>query len=165
VTWANGTDLRQKYVGRSGCAPEFKPSLNRYGIRVDKDTGTFLEAYEFRTGTTLVLVQHRTDKDTCGTIRDVIQSQPTDRSFVWECLDKRNPSAIVVGTWPSEHPSVSGPAIEAWRIDLKQLRFYRLKVPVVCDAGNYAGPDNGDDLANLARKRTAEQKTKAHSRP
>ena len=158
-TLANATDLRQKYVGQSGCAPEFKSAQNRYGIRLDKNTGTRLEAYEFKARTILVLVQHGSDTDACGIIRDVVQSEPTDTSFMFGCRDKRNPSGVVVGTWPREHPSVSGRAREAWRIDLKELGFHRLDVPVECYAKSYAGTDNGDDLAKLARRRASDKET------
>jgi len=160
ATWANATDLRQKFVGQSGCATEFKSVQNRSGIRLDQNSRTFLRQYQFKSGTILIIVQHGGDSDACGTIRDVIESKPTDTSFVWDCLDRTNPAAVVVGTWPSEHPSVSGRAREAWGIDLKQLRFHRLNLPVDCYAKSYAGPDNGDDLVKLARRRAKETKAK-----
>jgi hypothetical protein len=153
VPWANATNVRQKYVGRNGCAPEFKSQLNHSGIRLDKNQHARLEAHEFRTGTVLVIVQYNDDTDQCGTVRDAIESQPTDTSFVWDCVDKRNPSAVVVGTWPSGQQSTSGPAVEAWRIDLRQLKFDRLTGSVSCSAPSYAGIDEGDDLATWARKR------------
>jgi hypothetical protein len=152
---AKADDIRQKYVGQSGCAPEFKKSANDYGIRLAKNQRARLEAHVFQSKAILVIVQHSNDTDKCGIVRDAIKSQATDRSFVWDCVDKLNPSEVVVGTWPSKHQSVSGPAIKAWRIDLKQLKFLRLNVPVVCDAGNYAGSDEGGDLATWSRKRVA----------
>ncbi len=157
VPCAKATDLLQKYVGRSGCAPELNSPLGRYGIRLDENKRAYLEAHVFKNETILAIVQHSSDTDQCGIVRDAIQSQRTDSSFVFECVDKKDLSAVVVGTWPAEHPSVSGPAVEAWRIDLKELKFVRLSVPVACNAGNYAGSDEGDDLAGRARKRAAKQ--------
>jgi hypothetical protein len=145
----------EKYVGRSGCAPELDSSPGRHGIRLDGSKRAYLEAYVFKHETILVIVQHRTDTDQCGIVRDAIKSQHTDNSFVFECVDEKDLSAVVVGTWPAEHPIVSGPAVEAWKIDLKGLKFVRVNVPVACNAGNYAGADEGDDLVSWARKRAA----------
>jgi hypothetical protein len=150
---AKATGLREKYVGRTGCAPEFKSALNHSGIRLDGNQRARLEAHKFRAGTILVIVQYKDETDQCGTVRDAIESQPTDTSFVWECVDKLNPSAVVVGTWPAGQQGISGPAVEAWRIDLKQLKFDRLTGGASCSAPSYAGFDEGDDLASWARKR------------
>lgn len=155
VPLAKATSVRQKYVGRTGCAPEFKLALNHSGIRLDRNQRARLEAHEFRAGTILVIVQYKDEADQCGTVRDAIESQPTDTSFVWECVDKRNPSAVVVGTWSAGQAGTSGPAVEAWRIDLKQLKFDRLTSGATCSASSYAGSDEGDDLASWAKKRAA----------
>jgi hypothetical protein len=157
--FAKANDLRQKYVGRSGCTPELNSSVNDYGIRLDKNQRARLEAHAFKSETILTIVQYSSDADKCGIVRDVIASQHTDSSFVWECLNKRDPLAVVVGTWPAKHPSVSGPAVEAWEIDLKRLRFARLNVPVACDSGNYAGSDESGDLATWVERRAAKQHT------
>jgi len=109
----------------------------------------------FKGKTILVIVQRRSETDKCGTVRDVVESKPTDTSFVFDCVDKKNPASVVVGTWPAKHPGVSGPAVEAWRIDLEDLRFTRLIAPVTCKAGNYAGSDEGDDLSSWTKKRVA----------
>lgn len=152
---AKASDLRQQYVGRSGCAQELQPSLNHYGIRLDKTRHAFLEARVFKSRTILLIVQRNGETDKCGVVRDVIQSRETDSSFVFDCVDERNPGSVVVGTWPQQHPSVSGPATEAWTISLEQLRFVPLAASVTCKARSYAGPDEGDDLATWVRKRAA----------
>ena len=61
---------------------------------------------------------------------------------------------MVVGTWPAKHPEVSGLAVEAWRIDMKQLRFVPAHGRVTCKAADYAGSDEGGDLASWAKKRS-----------
>lgn len=146
--------LQQRYVGRSGCDTEFKSSLNDYGIRLDSRQRTRLEAHAFKSKAVLAIVQYSSDSDQCGIVRDAVQSRRPGSSFVWQCVDKRFPHAVVVGTWPAEHSGVSGPASEAWRIDLKDLRFVHLNGPVICKAGNYAGADHGEDLATWARARS-----------
>lgn len=151
--WAKASGTHGKYVGYSGCAPEFKSALNHSGIRLDKTRRARLEAHRFRTGSVLLIVQAEADTDPCGIVRDAIESRTTDTSFVWECVDERNRSAVVVGTWPAGQTASSGPAVEAWRIDLKQLKFERLPGPVSCSAPSYAGSDDGSDLATWARKR------------
>jgi hypothetical protein len=154
------TDVRHKYIGKSGCLSEIASPLNQYGIRLDRKQRTRLEAREFKNETILTLVQYSSDADKCGVVRDAIESQSSDRSFVWECVDKGHPSDVVIGTWSPKHPAISGPAIDAWRIDLRELRFVRLNTQVACNAENYAGTDEGEDLAVLARKRAAHRKSK-----
>jgi hypothetical protein len=154
---AKATDLRQRYIGRSGCAAVVNSPGGHYGIRLYKEKRAYLEAHEFKNETLLAIVQRSSDTDECGIIRDVVRSGQGDSSFVFECVDRRNPAAVVVGTWPAEHPSVSGPAVEAWRINLQELRFVRLHARVSCSAGDYAGSDEGDDLADLARKRAVKK--------
>jgi hypothetical protein len=148
-------DLSLKYVGKSDCTPELKSALGRYGIRLDGTQRAYLTAYDLKEAHILTIVQHKDDHNQCGVIRDVVQSHEKDSSFVWECLDPRLPSDVVVGTWPAKHPRATGPAVEAWRIDLKELRFHALPNPVNCKAGSYAGSDEGDSLADWARKRAA----------
>jgi hypothetical protein len=148
---------RDKYVGKSGCASELNSPKGHSGIRLDKTQRARLEAHVFENESVLTIVQYSSDADKCGIVRDVVRTRPAGNSFVWECTDRNFPSAVVVGTWPPNFMGVFGPALEAWRIDLKKLRFVRLDVPVTCDAGNYAGPDEGDDLVGWARKRSAKQ--------
>lgn len=149
-------NLRQKYVGRSGCTAQFKLALNHEGIRLDKSQRADLEAYAFKGETILVIVQHASDGDQCGVIRDAV-SFPQPNYPVWECVDTRHPSSVVIGTWSAKHRGVSGPAIESWDVDLSKLRFIPLHTPVTCRSRSYAGADDGGDLATWAKKRGARQ--------
>jgi hypothetical protein len=101
-----------------------------------------------------MILQRSNDADTCGVVRDLIQTHSVN-AFVWECVNQRAPTDVVVGTWPMNHRGVSGPATDAWRIDLNELKFVHLSVRATCKAINYAGPDEGGDLASWARKRAA----------
>jgi hypothetical protein len=152
-------NLQQKYVGQSGCAAEFKSAINREGIRLDKSQRADLETYAFKSVTILLIVQHASDRDLCGVIRDVVSFlQPN--YLVWECVDPKHPSAVVIGTWPAKHRGVSGPAIESWEVDLSKLRFIQLHTHVTCRSRSYAGADDGGDLATWAKKRGARQPQK-----
>jgi len=151
---ARAAQLHQQYVGQSGCATEFKSAINHYGIRLDKRSRTRLEAQVFKGKTILMIVQYSSDSDTCGVVRDVIETQRPDRAFVWDCIDKEHPRTVVIGTWPVEHTGISRPPFKAWRIDLEELKFVRLHVPVTCTAQGYGGSDAGGDLATWARKRS-----------
>jgi hypothetical protein len=100
----------------------------------------------------LFIVQFANDGDQCGVVRDVVQPKDTLSSFIWDCVDYRSPDDVVVGTWPSRHPSVSGPAVEAWRIDLGGLKFVPIHGRIGCYNPSYAGSDDGDDLVALRKK-------------
>jgi hypothetical protein len=156
VASAAGTDdLAKKYGGKSDCIPELKAASST-GIRLDRSQKAYLTAYALGDASVVTIVQYHDDAERCGTIRDVVQAEGKDDAFIWDCVDKRAPSAVVVGTWPAKHPKVTGPAVEAWRIDLKELRFIPVKQPsrfVRCSAPSYAGSDQGDGLSDWARKR------------
>lgn len=156
---AKATPLPQKYAGQSGCAEDLKSSFNNYGIRLDARQRARLEAHGFKTQAILTIVQYSGAKDRCGVVRDAIQVKAPNYAFVWECSDKRDPSAIVVGTRSMEN--ANGPALEAWRIDLKTLTFVPLHVPVTCQSRGGAGFDDGGDLATWAKQRAAKEKRKS----
>jgi hypothetical protein len=92
-------------------------------------------------------------------VKDIAQSKDSRNYFVFECVDPHNPSTVVIGTWPENHRGTKGPAVEGWRIDLGQLKFVALQEPVTCFASSYAGPDDGSDLADLAKSRAAKKHT------
>jgi hypothetical protein len=150
-----GEDLQRKYVGQSKCMPELQSATVSYGIRLDKSQKAYLAAYRIGRKDILTIVQYKANNDRCGIIRDIVQSRKADSSFVWECKARMTPQDVVVGTWPAKHPEVSGPAVEAWRIDMKQLRFVSVHGRVACTAGDYAGSDEDGDLASWAKKRSA----------
>jgi hypothetical protein len=146
-------DLRQRLVGRDDCIPEFRSPRGRSGIRLDKKQGAYLTNYKLKDANLLLIVQYQNGNERCGVIRDVVQSSDLTASFVWDCVDAKDPSAVVVGTWPAEHPAVKGPSKKTWRIDLKDFKFIPLQQVVSCRAGNYAGSDEGDGLSDWAMKR------------
>lgn len=98
LSCAKASGQRDKYVGKSGCAPDLKSPLGHYGIRLDKTQRARLEAHVFENESILAMIQYSGDSDRCGTVRDVIEARPAGSSFVWQCMDRHEPSAVVVGT-------------------------------------------------------------------
>jgi hypothetical protein len=154
-------DARSSFVGRNSCAPELKFARTRYGIRLDSNHNAYLMAYRLKAANILTIVQYEKDDQNYGVIHDVVQSRDHDSSFVWECRSPNMRSDVIVGTWPAKHPSVTGPAVEAWRINLKALKFEEVQAHVNCEARNHAGNDEGDSLADWVRQRAASHHAKS----
>jgi hypothetical protein len=157
VAATGAEDLSKKYVGKSDCVPELSTASHKYGVRLDRTQVAYLSSYTLKDEDMLTIVQYGQEGDKCGVIRDVILAQHKDDSFVWECVNRRSPSAVVVGTWPAEHPKPRGPAVEAWRIDLKELKFIRVEQAsrlVYCRLERGGGNDDGLGLSDYAKKRT-----------
>jgi hypothetical protein len=148
-------NVAQSLVGENSCAPELKLAITRYGIRLDSSQNAYLMAYRLKATNILTILQYEKDARNCGVIRDVIQSRDRDSSFVWECRSSSMPSDVLVGTWSTEHSSIKGRAVEAWRINLKALKFEEVQAHVNCEAGNNAGTDEGDSLADWVIERQA----------
>jgi hypothetical protein len=147
-------DARQQYAGESGCEPEFKWAPGTYTVRLDGAQRSSLAAHTVGEANVLTILQFKGGGDQCGVIRDAVRSEKADDFFEFDCIDRRKPEAVVVGTRPGNDHKISGRAMQAWEVDLKTLRF----VPddrkeVTCVRRNYSGNDDGDDLATWARKR------------
>ena len=151
ATTAHSESLRQMYVGRSGCSVELK--THPRGIRLDQSQRTRLRAYTVKGNDTLLIVQYKNDGDQCGVVRDIIQPRVSTNTFIWDCVDPTNPSAVVVGAWPVNDGRILGSSAEAWRIDLRKLQFIPLYTVLRFLPVNRAGADDGSDLARDAKKR------------
>jgi hypothetical protein len=81
-----------------------------------------------------------------------VQSKDAHDYFEFVCVDCGRPSVVVVGTWPEKNNASSGTAVEAWRIDLKELNFVSVNKKVTCVRRSYEGSDAGEDVATWARK-------------
>lgn len=136
---ARSDDVKKEYVGRSGCRSELRRGPGTYGIRLDKTQRAYLKAYTVDDRNLLFIVQYSDDKDQCGVVRDVVQPTDTTASFVWDCTDPRAPHDVVVGTWRSHYLGVSGPAVEAWRVNLRKLKFLSIPARMLCTSGPGAG--------------------------
>jgi hypothetical protein len=156
---AKAEDRWKSYVGKSNCIPELSSPLNRYGVRLDRDQKAYVIVYQFKDAEIVAVVQYqddsKSDHQRCGVIRDVTQVQDKDSSVVWECSDRRTPTDVVIGTWPAKHPKPFGAATEAWRVDLKELKFVPVRQAptfVYCRPEDGRGNDEGDGLSDWARK-------------
>jgi hypothetical protein len=152
-------DFQKKYTGQSNCLPELR-SADHYGIRLDRSQTAYLDAYQWKGKNILAIVQYKQEGERCGVIRDVAQSRDATSAFIFECTDRKAPSDVVVGTWPETYRRSSGTTLEAWRIDLKDLKFAPVKGTVYCVNRDYSGRDEGDDLATWARMRVAKRSVK-----
>jgi hypothetical protein len=159
ATFARAVDLREAYVGKSSCVHGLQKGVGSFGIRLDKKQVARLEARTSEGRKILMIVQYQKEWDACGTVRDIIQSKAADAFFVFECVDDRNPAAVVVGTWRDQN--VSGPSLQSWRVELSELKFVPIAEPVRYVPQRLSGNDDGSDLAGWARQRGA----KAHQRP
>ncbi len=151
---------KYRYIGQSNCSPQFDSAINRYGVRLDRNQRAYLTTYQFKDSEIIAIVQYEEDRidarKTCGVVRDVAQVEDKNSSVIWDCVDRRISGDVVIGTWPSKHPALSGPAVEAWRIDLEKLEFIEIERPqrfVHCRPESRAGNDDGLGLSDVAKKR------------
>jgi hypothetical protein len=130
-------DLQSKYVGQTGCGPDFQRGPGTYGIRLDRSQRAYLMAHRIKGRNVLTIIQYENDSDKCGIVRDVVQSSKPSDAFEFNCVDRRNLSAVVIGTRPEKAGSVTGAAVEAWRIDLEKLKFVADHNRVKCVRKDY----------------------------
>jgi hypothetical protein len=151
VTAATAEDLQKIYVGKNTCGPELHKTRG-YGMRLDKSQNAYLSARIIDGENALMIIQYTKDGDSCGVVRDAIVSRDAKVSFEFLCVECSDPSAIVIGTWPDENNSPSSKAIEAWRINLKELIFSPISKQVTCFRETYHEYDDGEDIVHWARK-------------
>jgi hypothetical protein len=158
-THASAKDSWKSYIGKSNCSPELSSPINRYGVRLDRTQKAYVIVYKFKDSEIATIVQYQddsqTDRSRCGVVRDVAQVQDEDSSVVWECSDRRTPAAVVIGTWPATHSKPFGAARQAWRVDLKELKFVPIESApkfVYCRPEHGRGNDEGDGLSDWVRK-------------
>jgi len=144
-------DLHAQYVGKSSCTRELWGSTGSYGLRLDKTQNAYLAAHTVQGKDILAIVRYDREGDRCGVITDLVEAA-TPNYFEFACVDCGAPADVVVGTWPQNNNSSSANAVEAWRIDLKQLAFTRVSRRVRCVRRSYAGSDNGEDLVTWGVK-------------
>jgi hypothetical protein len=113
-----------------------------------------------------MIVVFREDDYQCGTVRDVREFRYSRDVFDEECIEALHPENVVVGffdqKFDEEHPErgalMRGPAVQSWRIDLKNLKFSPTSGKVTCVVRNLAGDDDGSDLAIWAHQRAIKTK-------
>jgi hypothetical protein len=151
--------LQQKYIGQSSCTPELKNGVGSFGVRLDKKQIARLEAHAINGKKILVIVQYQKEWDECGVVKDIVEATHDDTDFIFECMDEKNPGAVVVGTWRT--PRIKDRSLESWRIRLDGLTFVRTRRPLRYVPQTLEGNDDGSDLVDWARKRVSRGKVQA----
>jgi hypothetical protein len=156
---------QQKYVGLSLCSGELQSYRSRYGIRLDRMQHAYIEYRELPTTRVVMIVVYADDfdKDQCGSVRDAREYKYSPEVFIEECIEALHPENVVVGFFEQfdpDHPKrpalMRGPAVQSWRVDIKNLNFLPTSERVTCsvpDGHANAGNDDGSDLATWARQR------------
>jgi hypothetical protein len=158
---------QQKYVGLSLCSPELQSPRTRYGIRLDSTQHAYVEYREMPTARVVMIVVYADDfgKDHCGSVRDAREFKYSKDVFVPDCIELLHPESVAVGFFDQKFDPdhlerralMRGPAVQSWRIDLKNLTFLPTSGQVNCVVENYAGADDGSDLASWAHQRVAKK--------
>lgn len=149
--------VKDRFVGKSPCAPETLSKRPDFSMRLDKTQRTDLVNRNLSHSKVLLIVQYKDGVDTCGVILDAVEIRNMSEDFQFSCFDPLTPEGVVVGTRNTNDSRITGIAIEAWRIDSKQLTFKKDSHKVKCSYESAAGVDDGSDLVDAAKKRAAQE--------
>ncbi len=153
-------DLKQRFVGKSPCAPDIQSEQSDFGLRLDKGRNTELLYRDMGKVRVVMIVEYEGSGADCGMIRDIVQITRPAKDFEFRCFDAQAPTDVVLGTAVRKYGNVKlVTAIDAWRIDLKGQKFIETNHKVVCSADGWDGEDDGGDLVHEAKKYAA------HHRP
>jgi hypothetical protein len=161
---------QQKYIGLTLCSGELQSYRSRFGVRLDRSQRARVEYRELPT-TRLVMIVVFADndfKDQCGSIRDAREFRRSKAGFDPECIEAAHPGNVVVGFFdqkfdpdqPGPPALMRGPAVQSWRIDLKNLKFLPTSGQMTCvvpDGHANNGNDDGSDLATWANQRVTKK--------
>jgi hypothetical protein len=161
---AKAQDIKQKYVGKSPCAPEIQSDNGDFSLNLDNRQLLSLVHRYWSNFKIVLMVQAKGQaKDpniSCGVIRDAVQI-PIAQDIEFTCVDPLALGDVVIGTSIRKGNAKAIIAIKAWRIDLKEQKFVQTLHKVTCTLDSYDGEDGApdySDLVDLARRRTAAQK-------
>jgi hypothetical protein len=154
----NAQDFRQRFVGKSPCAPELQSQQPDFSLRLDKTQKTTLLYRDLSKAKILMIIQQTGDIEHCGVIRDLIQITNIAKDFEFRCFDPEAPTDVIIGTAVRKGSIKVVTAIDAWRIDLKEQKFVETHHQVVCSADGWDGEDDGSDMVGEAKKYAAHGK-------
>jgi hypothetical protein len=143
------------YIGKSSCKREL---WRDFSIRLDKNQDAYIATRDFKGKALAMIVQYERAGDKCGIVRDIVESRTPESYFHAECVDPSAPTVPAIGTFRKNNRAASGYPIELWRLDLPTLKFVPVDGRAKCINRNYAGNDNGDDLAGWAKQRATYKK-------
>jgi hypothetical protein len=168
IFWFFPTRLsaQQNYVGLTLCSAELQSPRSGMSIGLDRSRYAYVVYREIPKTRLVMIVILQDVNDRCGTVRDVREFQYSHDGFDEECIEALHPENVVVGffdqKFDEQHPErgalMRGPAVQSWRIDLKNLKFSPTSGKVTCVVQNRAGEDDGSDLAIWAHQRAIKKK-------
>ncbi len=154
----NAQDFRQRFVGKSPCATELQSEQPDFSLRLDKTQKTTLLYRELSKAKILMIIEPTGDIEHCGVILDLIQIRNVAKDFEFRCFDPKAPTDVIIGTAIRKGSIKMVPAVDAWRIDLKEQKFVETPDRVVCSAEGWSGEDDGSDMVDAAKKYAAHGK-------
>jgi TonB family protein len=151
-------DFKQRFVGKSPCAPDLQSEHADFSLRLNKTQNTTLLYRDLSETKILMIVEPTGDNDHCGMVRDLIEITHIAKDFEFRCFDPQAPTDVIIGTSIRKGSIKPVTAIDAWRIDLKEQKFIETRHKVTCTAEGWAGEDDGGDLVDEAKKYAAHHK-------
>jgi TonB family protein len=155
---AQAQDFKQRFVGKSPCAPNIQSQLSDFSLQLDKTQDSTLLYRDLSAVKILMIIQPNGSGDHCGVIRDVVQITHIAKDFEFRCFDPQAPTDVTIGTSIRKGSTKPVTAIDAWRIDLKEQKFIETRDKVICTAEGWAGEGDGGDLVDEAKKYAAHHK-------
>lgn len=155
---AQAQDFKQRFVGKSPCAPDIQSEHSDFSLRLDKTQDLTLQYRDLSTAKIVMILQLSGSGDHCGVIRDLVQIKHIAKGFEFRCFDPLASTDVVIGTSIRKGTTKPVTAIDAWRIDLKEQKFIETRDKVTCTAEGWAGEDDGSDLVDAAKAYAAHHK-------
>lgn len=158
---SSGQDFKQRFLGKDPCSPAIKGEYGDFSLRLDKTRNSELRALDNGKTQVVLLIEYKKEGSACGIIRDVVQIThlAKDKHFEFRCFDSKAPTDVVVGTVVRGYGNIKLiPAMDAWRIDLKEQKFVGTHNRVVCSADGWDGEDDGSDMVDAAKAYAAHDK-------
>jgi len=156
---AQAQDLKQRFVGKSPCAPDIQSEFSDFSLRLDKTQDLTLLYRGLSAAKVVMIIESNSSGDHCGVVRDVVQITHIAKDFEFRCFDPQAPTDVMVGTSIRQGSTKPVTAIDAWRIDLKKQKFIETRDKVTCTAEGWDGEDDGSDLVDEAKKYAAHHKS------
>jgi len=155
---AQAQDFKQRFVGKSPCAPDIQSERSGFSFRLDKTQDLTLLYRDLSKVKIVMIIQPDGSSDHCGVIRDVVQVTRIAKDFEFRCFDPQAPTDVILGTSLRKGSTKPVTAIDAWRIDLNEQKFTETRDKVTCTDEGWAGEDDGSDLVDEAKKYAAHRK-------
>lgn len=156
---AQAQDFKERFVGKSPCAPDIQSEFSDFSLRLDKTQDLTLLYRDLSAVKVVMIIEPNGSGDHCGVVRDAVQITRIAKDFEFRCFDSHAPTDVILGTSIRKGSTKPVTAIDAWRIDLKEQKFIETRDKVTCTAEGWAGDDDGSDLVDEAKKYAAHHKS------